>query len=96
MLERYMRRKDGARADIEQWLGFKPDIKDPSIDINDHSKLKYQFYKIYNEICGVHKCDQSAVYAYIKELKNDSDNFDSTDLIYYQPILTFLVCVLFK
>ena len=89
-IQRYMRRATGLRYDLEQILGFQPDLDDPCINIVNENRLKYQFYKILGSISGK-VSDQQRVHDYIQELRQDPERYDTDDLVYFSPYTTWKV-----
>ena len=73
------------REDIFRDIGHMPDIRDPSINVVDDNRLKYQFYKVIKGLHGLNRTDQDKLKGYIDELTSNEDLFDQGDLLYYSP-----------
>ena len=75
-IKRYMRDKTGLRQDIKNSWDFYPDLDDPCINITNKNRLKYQFYKVLQEIHGLHANDQARLQKYIDDLREDDERYD--------------------
>ena len=87
MIDRYMTRPEGLRADMKQHMvfDFEPDLNDPCIDCVQDNRIKYQFYKAIDRVSGLKKSDQINLKQWIHELKLDKERYHPTDLVHYLP-----------